>query len=108
PFSRRAGQVVVRSPPVVSGKQRRMRRPEDDSRLDEFLKNLGTAEAERVPPAPGPAAGHRRILPRRWLAGASLALAALFAAWLWERMTTAAIVVDWPLAAREGGKLQVN
>jgi WD40 repeat protein len=108
PFSRRAGQVVVRPPPLAGSEHHRMRRPEDDSRLDEFLKNLAIAEAEGVPPAPGPAGGHRRILPRRWLVVASLAFAALFAVWLWERMTSAAIVVDWPLSEREGGELQVN
>ena len=109
PFARRAGQVVVRPPPVPGVEHHRMRRPEDRlPRLDEFLQNLATAEAERVPSASGPDGGHRRIPPPRWLAVASLAFAALLAVWLWEWMTTAAIVVDWPLSEREGGELQVN
>jgi WD40 repeat protein/serine/threonine protein kinase len=106
PFARRAGNVVVPRPAVAGGNHQRLRQPEDDSRLDEFLKNLATAEARRAPSVSGPAARLLRMHPARWLAIGGLVLMALAAVWLWQRRGVAPS--EKAVTVGRGGRIELT
>jgi WD40 repeat protein/serine/threonine protein kinase len=87
PFARR-GRAILPQPAVAGADHHRLLSPEEDSRLDEFLKSLATVETGSLPPASGQATRPFQMPPWRWVAvgGAAVFLVAAF--WLWNSMAS--------------------
>jgi WD40 repeat protein/serine/threonine protein kinase len=107
PLARRATPLPA-PPSEAAPRERAELFPDDDSRLEEFFKSLGTVEGGHSLSVSGIASRLKRVSPRIWLAGAGVMLALVAGYFVWSQLSAAELVIVWPLVERDGAELRVN
>jgi serine/threonine protein kinase/WD40 repeat protein len=80
----------------------------ENSRLEQIFRSLATEAADRPVSVSEITSRLKRPSRRGVLAVGGAAIAVLAAVLLWQRASVATLVIDWPLADREGGFLSVG
>lgn len=82
--------------------------PAEDTRMEQFFRYLKTTETDEVLTVAQITRRLRRVPRRAWLAAAGFLVVAVGGVLMWERLSAATLVVDWPLDQREGAELYVG